>query len=53
MATDLREKVKAFRTAMCVVKEMLTVGIISNDDYAEIESIIAETMGVSSCTIFR
>ena len=53
MTDELYRKVKAFRTAMCVFKEMLASGVISEDDYAEIEAIMAENMGLTSCTIYR
>lgn len=53
MTDDLRSRVQAFRTAMSVVREMLRSGIIIEEDYAEIESIIAENTGLSSCTIYR
>ena len=53
MSDDLRSRVQDFRTAMSVVCEMLRSGIITEEDYAEIESIIAENTGLSSCTIYR
>ena len=53
MTGELYKKVQTFRTAMCVIKEMLSSGIITDDDYTEIESIIAENTGLSLYTIFR
>lgn len=53
MTDELYGKISAFRTAMCLYKEMLCSGIISKDEYKEIESIVAENMGLSLCTIFR
>ena len=50
---ELYKKIKAFRTAMCLIKEMLNSGIITDNDYAEIESIIAENTGLISSTIYR
>ena len=53
MTDALREKVLAFRTAMSVVKSMLSAGIIDHDDYAAIETVLAEKYGLTSSTIFR
>lgn len=53
MTDSLREKVLAFRTAMSVVKSMLSAGIIDHDDYAAIETVLAEKYGLTSSTIFR
>ena len=53
MTDELKSKVKSFRTAMSVVKEMLNSGIISEDDYAEIETIMAEKQGLFLSTIYR
>ncbi len=52
MTDDLHSRVKAFRTAMSLVREMLRFGVISEEEYAEIESIMAENTGLFSSTIF-
>lgn len=51
MTDDLHSRVKAFRTAMSLVREMLRFGVISEEEYAEIESIMAENTGLFSSTI--
>lgn len=53
MTDALREKVLAFRTAMSVVKSMLSAGIIDHDDYVAIETVLAEKYDLTSSTIFR
>lgn len=53
MTSELRESITAYRTVMSVVKEMLRAGIISDREYAEIDTIMTEKYGLNSCTIFR
>ena len=42
-----------YRLAMSMAKEMLMRGIISEEQYGIIDTIMLEKYGVSSCTIFR
>ena len=53
MTKKLAEKIKAYRTVMSIIREMLNFGIITTDDYAIIDTKIAEKYGVNSSTIFR
>lgn len=53
MTNELRESITAYRTVMSVVKEMLRAGIISDREYAEIDTIMTEKYGLNSCAIFR
>ena len=50
---DFRERLTAYQTAMSLARNMLRQGIISEDDYRKIDTIIANTHAVSSCSIFR
>lgn len=50
---DFRERLTAYQTAMSLARNMLRQGIISEDDYRKIDTIIAKKHGVSSCSIFR
>ena len=50
---ELYQRLTAYQTAMSLAKNMLRQGIISEDDYRKIDTIIAEKHGVSSCSIFR
>ena len=53
MTKELRDNVIAFRTAVSVVKGLLSAGIIDEDDYVEMETILAEKYGLKSSTIFH
>lgn len=53
MTEQFTLKVKAYRTAMSIIKEMLKTGLISDDDYAVIDTKMAEKYGLKSSTIFR
>lgn len=50
---DMRDRVTAYRTAMSLAKEMLKRGIIGQEEYAVIDTIMAKKYGLSSCTIWR
>lgn len=52
MDKALYEKVKAYRTALSIVKEMQEKGIITADDYAQISLVLAEKYGLKTSTIF-
>lgn len=53
MNEDLRKRITAYRISMSMFKGMLRDGIITEKEYAKIDTIIAKKYGVSSCTIFR
>lgn len=46
-------EVRIYRTVMSIIKEMLRRGLISADDYAKIDTKMAEKYGLKSSTIFR
>ena len=48
-----RKRVADYQTAMCLIKEMYTKGIINKADYAVSEAKIAEQYGLSDKSIFR
>ena len=50
---DMQDRVMAYRTAMSLAKEMLNRGIICQEEYAVIDTIMAKKYGLSSCTIWR
>ena len=50
---DFRERLTAYQTAMSLARNMLRQGIISEDDYRKIDTIVDKKHGVSSCSIFR
>ena len=53
MEQDLQRRVIAYRTTMAIVKGMLRDGIITEEEYGDIDTIIANKYGLSSCSIYR
>ncbi len=53
MSDDLRDRIIAYRTSMVVFRSMVHQGIITEEEYAMIDTIIAEKHHLNSCTIFR
>ena len=53
MNEDLRSRIMRYRAAMSLAAEMLQNGLISEEEYAKIDTIMAKKYGVSSSTIFR
>lgn len=53
MDQDLQKRVIAYRTTMAMVKGMLRDGIITEEEYGDIDTIIANKYGLSSCSIYR
>lgn len=51
--SDLESRIIAYRRAMSLAKSMLCQGIITEKEYADIDTIIAKKYGLSSCTIFH
>ncbi len=51
--SEYEKKIISYRLAMSLAKSMLKQGIITAEEYAEIDTIMAKKYGVSSCTIFR
>ena len=52
MDKELFDRVKGFRTSVAVVKGMLSNGLISENDYAVICTVLAKKHGLKSSTIF-
>ena len=50
---ELYQRLTAYQTTMSLARNMLRQGIISEDDYRKIDTIVANKHGVSSCSIFR
>lgn len=51
--SDYDKQLFAYQTAMALARRMLSKGLISEEEYAEIDTIIAKKYGISSCSIFR
>ena len=50
---DLRQRVIAYQMAMSIARSMLSQGIITEEEYRKIDTIMAEKYGLFSGTIFR
>ena len=50
---ELYQRLTAYQTAMTLARNMLRQGIINEDDYRKIDTIIAKKHGISSCSIFH
>jgi len=53
MDKTLFEQITLYRTTMAMVKKMLDEGLITLEEYAEIDTIIAKKYGLNSSTIYR
>ena len=51
--TDLQEKIIRYQMAMSMARTMLARGIITEEKYHEIDTIMANKHGLSSSTIYR
>lgn len=47
-----REKLEAYLASMLQAKRMLSMGILTPEDYVKIDTIIAQKYGISSCTLY-
>lgn len=50
---DLNERVLAYQIAMSLARSMLSRGIITEEEYRKIDTIMTRKYGLSSSTIFR
>ena len=50
---ELYQRLTAYQTAISLARNMLRQGIISDEDYCKIDTIIAKKNEVSSSSIFR
>ena len=48
-----RTKLENYLASMLQAKRMLTMGILTSDDYAQIDTMMAKTYGISSCSLYR
>lgn len=53
MNKTMYERTLDYRTAMAVFADMLSKGIITEDDYKKMDTIMTEKYGLNSSTIFR
>ena len=48
-----RSKLENYLASMLQAKRMLTMGILTSDDYAQIDTMMAKKYGISSCSLYR
>ena len=53
MTDELFRSVALYQATMSLIRGMLTDGVISEKEYAEIDTIFAEKYGLSSSAIYR
>lgn len=53
MKNELKGNIIRYKTSMAMFKDLLKRGIITAEEYAKIDTIIAKKYGVNSCSIFR
>lgn len=49
----MNERILGYKSAMAQARQMLSGGIINADEYAIIDTMMAEKYGLSSCSLFR
>ncbi len=53
MSDAYRAKLESYLASMLQAKKMLSMGILTREDYAKIDTIIAKKYGISSCSLYR
>lgn len=48
-----RAKLEGYLVAMLQAKRMLSMEILTPEDYAKIDTMMAEKYGISSCSLYR
>ena len=50
---EYRNRLEGYLASMHQAKRMLTMGILTPEDYATIDTITSEKYGISSCSLYR
>ena len=53
MTTDYRSRLERYLAAMFQARRMLSMGILTPEDYAKMDTKMAEKYDISSCSIYR
>ena len=53
MKAEYRTRLEQYLASMLQAKKLMTMGILTSEDYAIIDTIIAEKYGISSCSIYH
>lgn len=50
---EYRTRLEQYLASMLQMKKMLSMGILTPDDYAQMDTILSEKYGISSCSLYR
>lgn len=50
---EYRTRLEQYLASMLQMKKMFSMGILTPDDYAKMDTILAEKYGISSCSLYR
>lgn len=53
MNNAYRKRLESYLASMLQAKQMLSMGILTSEDYAAIDTIMNEKYGISSCSLYR
>lgn len=53
MPDNYRTRLESYLAAMYQAKKMLTMGILTPEDYTNVDTIIAKKYGISSSSLYR
>lgn len=53
MSNAYRVRLESYLASMLQAKQMMSMGILTSDDYAAIDTIMTEKYGISSCSLYR
>lgn len=53
MDNGYRANLESYLASMLQAKKMLSQGVLTPEDYAKIDTIIADKYGISSCSLYR
>lgn len=53
MCQDINQRLISYGMAMSLAKELISRGIITEEEYSKIDKIMTQKYGVSSSTIFQ
>ena len=52
MSDNYRNRLESYLASMLQAKQMLSMGILTPEDYAAIDTIMNEKYGISSCSLY-
>lgn len=52
MSDNYRNRLESYLASVLQAKRMLSMGILTSDDYTAIDTIMTEKYGISSCSLY-